>query len=130
MSLTLIIMLPLAYSVGRAIRRALNKAMNERRFNNKNPIVVIGASSGIGRAFAKYFALHGFNVIAAARRVDCLNSLKSEVVEEHCTGQLSPVQFDMTNCNDIDNLMTTLRANGCGGIINCAGVTHKVPEPL
>lgn len=82
LNLIMIAALPLAFSVGRAIRRGLNERANEKRFAKGPPLIVLGASSGIGRAFAKYFALRGFNVIAAARRIDCLNQLQSEVIAE------------------------------------------------
>lgn len=73
LNMLLIAALPLAFGVGRALRRHINSKVNEKRFVKGQPLIVLGASSGIGRAFAKYFALKGFNVIAAARRIECLN---------------------------------------------------------
>lgn len=130
LNVVLIAALPLAFGLGRAIRSRLNWRTNEKCFVRGPPLIVLGASSGIGRAFAKYFALRGFNVIAAARRVECLNKLQSEVLSESENAQLTPMKFDLTSANDIDNLVTILRTNGCSGIINCAGTTHKVPQPL
>ena len=46
---------------------------------NGQVVLVVGASSGIGRATAVLFAKEGARVMAAARRADRLASLKSEV---------------------------------------------------
>jgi serine 3-dehydrogenase (NADP+) len=45
-------------------------------------VVIVGASSGIGRAAAVLFAREGCKVIAAARREDRLQSLKEELAGE------------------------------------------------
>ena len=41
--------------------------------------IVIGASSGIGRALAKVLASHGYNVGLAARRLDLLQEVANEI---------------------------------------------------
>ncbi len=46
--------------------------------------VIVGASSGIGRAAAVLFAREGAKVVAAARREDRLQSLKDELEKEQC----------------------------------------------
>ncbi|MCL6282499.1 SDR family oxidoreductase [Ruegeria sp. 2012CJ41-6] len=45
--------------------------------------LVTGASSGIGREFARYHASKGGNVIITARRVEQLEALKSELEAAH-----------------------------------------------
>jgi serine 3-dehydrogenase (NADP+) len=45
--------------------------------------VVVGASSGVGRAAAIMFAREGAKVLAAARREDRLQSLKDELAKEN-----------------------------------------------
>jgi NADP-dependent 3-hydroxy acid dehydrogenase YdfG len=45
----------------------------------KQVVLVVGASSGIGRATAVQFAKEGAKVMAAARRADRLDALKAEV---------------------------------------------------
>ena len=45
-------------------------------------VLIVGASSGIGRAAAVLFAREGAKVVAAARREDRLQSLKQELAKE------------------------------------------------
>ncbi|MGI9568621.1 MAG: SDR family NAD(P)-dependent oxidoreductase [Desulfobulbia bacterium] len=44
--------------------------------------LVTGASSGLGRNFAKVLAAHGADVVLAARRIDRLEELKSEIEQD------------------------------------------------
>jgi serine 3-dehydrogenase len=47
-------------------------------------VLILGASSGIGRAAAVLFAREGARVVAAARREDRLQSLKEQLAAEQC----------------------------------------------
>jgi NADP-dependent 3-hydroxy acid dehydrogenase YdfG len=49
----------------------------------KQVVLVVGASSGIGRATAVLFAREGARVMAAARRADRLAALKAELASEN-----------------------------------------------
>ena len=42
-------------------------------------IIIIGASSGIGKELTKIFASHGYEVGIAARRSDLLNEIAAEM---------------------------------------------------
>jgi uncharacterized oxidoreductase len=66
---------------------------------NINTILILGATSGLGEAFARYFHLKGKKVIASGRRVERLNALKSEL------SGLETVQIDV---EDIQNLESNL----------------------
>jgi NADP-dependent 3-hydroxy acid dehydrogenase YdfG len=75
--------------------------------------VVTGASSGIGAASARYLARAGFEVIAAARRLDRIEALAKEI-----DGRA--VQCDVTSAADVATL-----AEAVGGklavLVNNAG---------
>ena len=73
------------------------------RFEGKVAIVT-GASSGIGRATAKMMARDGAKVVAAARRLDRLEALKAEVAEAGYAGCILPVQTDVRDPKQIDNM--------------------------
>ena len=62
--------------------------------------VVTGASSGIGAATAKLLAGNGFQVIAAARRLDRLNQIANDNIEA--------IQLDVTDQQSVDNFVKTL----------------------
>jgi serine 3-dehydrogenase len=47
-------------------------------------VLILGASSGIGRGAAVLFAREGARVVAAARREDRLQSLKEQLATEQC----------------------------------------------
>lgn len=58
-------------------------------------VLLTGASSGIGRAAAKYFYLSGCKVILASRKVDELEKVKSELLELKVKAILSSFIFDI-----------------------------------
>ncbi len=71
-----------------------------------SPVILItGASSGIGEATARRFALVGYRVVLAARRVERLNQLASQI--ERYDGQVLTVVTDVSRLEDIQNLAQT-----------------------
>jgi short-subunit dehydrogenase len=68
-------------------------------------VLITGASSGLGRALALWFAGRGARVHACARREDRLVSLEREA--EAGPGKVVPVRLDVTKT---DEVVTTLRA--------------------
>jgi serine 3-dehydrogenase len=69
----------------------------------KNQVVlVVGASSGIGRASAVLFAREGAQVIASARRGDRLRSLEAEMAAEGHSIAISPA--DASNALEMEKL--------------------------
>ena len=48
-----------------------------------SPVVITGASSGIGEELAKQFAAHGYSLILVARRVEKLKLLATVLREEY-----------------------------------------------
>lgn len=61
----------------------------------KSKVLVTGASSGLGVRFAQLFASHGAEVYAAARRLDRVESLCTEI--ERYGGQAIPLRMDVAS---------------------------------
>jgi NAD(P)-dependent dehydrogenase (short-subunit alcohol dehydrogenase family) len=62
-------------------------------------VVIIGASSGIGRCTAQYLAARGARVVVSARRAEALSSLAREI--EAAGGQALAVRGDVTRPEDL-----------------------------
>jgi NADP-dependent 3-hydroxy acid dehydrogenase YdfG len=65
-------------------------------------VLVVGASSGIGRSIAVHFAREGSNVMASARRSNRLESLQEELAEENIDIGISVA--DATNVAAMEEL--------------------------
>lgn len=60
-------------------------------------ILVTGASSGIGAHLSKYLAAEGAEVVAAARRIDALESLAADA-----EGRLTPLAMDVGDLASVE----------------------------
>lgn len=69
--------------------------------------VVVGASSGLGWGVALRYAEEGANVIAAARRLERLDSLAEEARRRGFTGRVVPVVCDVEREEDLDRVVDT-----------------------
>lgn len=65
-------------------------------------VVILGASSGIGRETALRFAKHGAKVVAAARSDAGLNSLDLEIKDNG--GEITPVICDVTDFAQVERV--------------------------
>ena len=82
--------------------------------------LITGASSGLGKHFAKTLAGAGASVILSARRIENLEALKAEI-----GSQASCIPLDVTSTESIDNLVKEIR-NTTGSLdilVNNAGVS-------
>ena len=77
--------------------------------------VVTGASSGIGAATALLLAKNGFHVIAAARRIDRLETLAK------ADSNIEIVELDVTNQVQVDSLAAHLVGKPVSVLVNNAG---------
>jgi NADP-dependent 3-hydroxy acid dehydrogenase YdfG len=89
--------------------------------------VVTGASSGIGAATARRLAAEGYDVVAAARRLDRLELLAAEVPS------IRAVQLDVTDQASVDALAAglpdiTLLVNNAGGALGVDPVERADPD--
>ncbi|XP_070498042.1 farnesol dehydrogenase-like [Chironomus tepperi] len=62
--------------------------------------IVTGASSGIGNALTHDLVKHGINVVALARRMDRLETLKEQLKNEK--GKVIPIKCDVSDKASID----------------------------
>src|ERR1039458_5248296 len=65
-------------------------------------VLIVGASSGIGRAAAVLFAREGAKVVAAARRENRLRALQEEVEKKH--GEITVRRADATDSTEMAQL--------------------------
>jgi NAD(P)-dependent dehydrogenase (short-subunit alcohol dehydrogenase family) len=86
--------------------------------------LVTGASSGLGRHFAKVLAEAGAQVVVGARRIDRLNELVTEI--HSMNGSAIASQLDVTNQESIHALFEkTVESTGLIDIVvNCAGTAE------
>lgn len=88
-------------------------------------VILTGASSGIGEDTALRLAKEGARVVAVARRFDRLKDLQERARD--FTGEIYPLQGDMSSDEDIKNIVdTTRREYGrIDVLINNAGVLDR-----
>ncbi|HEY9218225.1 MAG TPA: SDR family oxidoreductase [Phenylobacterium sp.] len=84
--------------------------------------LVTGASAGIGAAFARIFASHGYDVALTARRADRLERLADEIRLRHGVETLS-LPADLAEAGACDQILRALDAQGRGvdALVNNAG---------
>lgn len=98
--------------------------------------IITGASSGIGAGIAKELAKEGANVVLAARRIEKLTELKKEI-KENGYGKVLIVQTDVTNKQDVENLVKEAKesfrhvdilVNNAGQMLSAPVLSGKVEE--
>jgi short-subunit dehydrogenase len=67
----------------------------------RTSVLITGASSGIGLALAHEYAARGFNLVLAARRIETLAALKSEIVTRHPQCLVHTHALDVTHYDDV-----------------------------
>ncbi len=87
--------------------------------------LVTGASSGLGRHFARLLAQEGARVVVAARRVDALTALSDEIGRQG--GTCIPVAMDVTDPDSVAAGFQQIErdlAAPLSILVNNAGVAH------
>lgn len=76
-----------------------------------NTALITGASSGIGREFARYHARKGGDLVIVARRGDALEALKSEIEAAHGVS-VTVIAMDLAAPGGAQSLFDTVKAKG------------------
>ncbi len=82
--------------------------------------LITGASSGIGREFAKYFADERFNLVLVARRIERLEELAAELKEKNKI-EVICVQADLGKDNFLPKILEKIKNVEISVLINNAG---------
>ena len=88
--------------------------------NNKYAVIT-GASSGIGAATAKAFAMRGHNLILIARRTERLNALRKELLAAHPTLDIIVKTADLCLAENITQVYDAVKELPIRTWINNAG---------
>jgi len=85
---------------------------------------ITGAGSGIGRALAEEFALHGDSIAATARTLSNLTALQGQI--ETSSGTCKVFQCDISNAEQVRTTAELIRSTlgPIDVLINNAGVTY------
>ncbi len=91
------------------------------------PILVTGASSGLGRHFARMLAAAGHPILAAARRAPELATLAAEIAA--AGGRAATFALDVTDAAAVDATVAAAAASfgPLGGLVNNAGINESAP---
>jgi short-subunit dehydrogenase len=93
---------------------------------SRRRIVVLGASSGLGAAFAVVHARRGDEVIVVARREERLAQLRRELLPTLPDDSWVPIRADLSNAGDIEALADRLSAWHLDRLYLSAGANQPV----
>ena len=90
-------------------------------------VLITGASSGIGRATATLLARHGAKVALAARRIERLNEVVTDIQKDG--GSAHAIQADVTDPTSVEMMANDIHAvfGGLDVLVNNVGVSKYGP---
>ena len=108
---------PLKLAVTLAAAIVLFAAPQATFAEQKESILVTGASTGIGRNLAESLAAKGYHVYAGARK-------EKDLAELDAIDNITAVQLDVTRQDQVDAVASMIKEKGTGlyGLVNNAGV--------
>ena len=87
---------------------------------NREYALITGATSGLGNDFSRLLAFMGYNLILFGRNTDKLNEIKKEY-EQECGINVLTFAFDLSNINELRNVLECVKKYNTSVVINCAG---------
>ena len=87
------------------VESAMHALLASANMPSSPVILITGASSGIGAASARLFARNGYRVILAARRLERLETLASEIRDSG--GEALAISTDVSHLDQIENMVRT-----------------------
>ncbi|WP_094712131.1 SDR family oxidoreductase [Hahella sp. CCB-MM4] len=102
--------------------------MNDSSTENKT-VLITGASSGIGAAFARVFASNNFDTVLVARRKDRLDSLASELSRSY-GNKNTILSADLNTPDAVESIYNRLNEMNISidALVNNAG--YALPKPF
>jgi uncharacterized protein len=85
--------------------------------------LVTGASSGIGRAFARRLAADGYNLVVTGRRQDRLEELAAALTSV----EVQPLTADLSTDEGVDKIAAVCASQPLTMLVSNAGVAHYMP---
>ena len=87
---------------------------------NNEYALVTGATSGLGNDFSRLLAFMGYNLILFGRNKDKLNEMKMDY-EQNCGINVFTFSFDLSDINELRNVLNSIKEYNMSIVINCAG---------
>ncbi|MBC8506241.1 MAG: SDR family oxidoreductase [Anaerolineales bacterium] len=86
----------------------------------KQTVLITGATSGIGAAYARRLAEDGFNLIITGRREAKIQALADELSQTHGC-EVEVVILELSNPKEVDDLVESIKDRSINMLINNAG---------
>lgn len=103
-----------------------NYHVAERRNGSCKLAVITGASSGIGKAFARYFAGQGYDLLITGRRKDIIDRVADEIRAEFCVG-VEVILANLSVAEDVSLLQAAIGSkHNLAVLVNNAGYGNHV----
>jgi short-subunit dehydrogenase len=95
----------------------------------RQKILITGASSGLGEGMARVFAAKGRDLALCARRVDRLDELKAELLEQHPGITVAVAELDVNDHEQVPKVFSALsdELGGIDRVIVNAGIGKGAP---
>ncbi|SMY34873.1 SDR family NAD(P)-dependent oxidoreductase [Photobacterium andalusiense] len=86
--------------------------------------LITGASRGIGRTIAHYFAQQGYSLILLSLHKENLQKIQSELTQQYSSCNIEAVNVDFNHPNDVETVITSIIASHekIDVMVNSAGI--------